>query len=165
MIWLVIGCQCLQAPAIGDDFMRDYSHLRIIGRKRLVGVQQTLRDLVRSSHSCLVFNVTNIILAGRTPSRYDYAEKYREDAYGEEEFTNACVWKVFNDEMGVFDVERIETWRDALDVLLVFVCHLLTLLFCTLSVDRLAYSPLSLPHLLSRPASFFPPTTHILPLS
>ena len=33
----------------------------------------------------------------------------------------ARIWKVFLDECGSFDVEMIDDWRDALDVLLVFV--------------------------------------------
>lgn len=44
-----------------------------------------------------------------------------EDAYGEETFPEARVWKVYNGESGAYDLERIAAWKDALDVLLVFV--------------------------------------------
>lgn len=40
----------------------------------------------------------------------------------------ARIWKVFLDECGRFDAEMAEDWRDALDVLLVFVSPLTTIL-------------------------------------
>ena len=49
-----------------------------------------------------------------------YMEK---DAYGEEAFPDARIWKVYGDEAELFDLEKIEAWRDVLNVLLVFVCH------------------------------------------
>lgn len=52
---------------------------------------------------------------------FNYEEMYEEDEYGKEAFPEARVWKVHNDETQTFDQERVEAWRDALDVLLVFV--------------------------------------------
>ena len=58
--------------------------------------------------------------AGNDP--FDYEQKYTEDEKYQELGAMARVWKVFLDECAKYDVEMAEDWRDALDVLLVFVC-------------------------------------------
>ena len=52
---------------------------------------------------------------------FDYEQKYPEDEEYQEMGPMARIWKVFLDECGKFDTEMVENWRDALDVLLVFV--------------------------------------------
>ena len=52
---------------------------------------------------------------------FDYEQKYAEDEEFKEMGPMARVWRVFLDECGAFDAEMVEDWRDALDVLLVFV--------------------------------------------
>jgi hypothetical protein len=53
---------------------------------------------------------------------YDYEKKYPEDAFGEEAGPNARVWWTYLDVAEEFDFERIEGWKDTIDVLLIFVC-------------------------------------------
>lgn len=52
---------------------------------------------------------------------YDYEEKYPADDWGAELSSEARFYKTYVDESEVYDLDRIEAWRDALDVLLVFV--------------------------------------------
>lgn len=57
----------------------------------------------------------------------DYKQKYAEDEAYDEMGPNARIWKAFLDEHGRRDNAQVEDWRDALDVLLVFVSLRLTL--------------------------------------
>lgn len=54
---------------------------------------------------------------------FDYEQKYPDDEPYTELSPMARIWKVFLDECAKFDAEMVEDWRDALDVLLVFVCR------------------------------------------
>ena len=71
--------------------------------------------------------MTNLRHAANDP--FDYEQKYPDDEEYKEMGPMARIWKVFLDECGKFDTEMVENWRDALDVLLVFVS--LTGLSCT----------------------------------
>ncbi|KAK0238882.1 hypothetical protein EDD85DRAFT_951100 [Armillaria nabsnona] len=51
---------------------------------------------------------------------FDYEQKFPEDKRYEELGPTARVWRTYLDECGLFDLEMVEGWRDALDVLLVF---------------------------------------------
>lgn len=51
----------------------------------------------------------------------DYEQKYPEDAYGEELGPNARLYRVYLDESGKYNMEMVDSWRDDLDLLLVFV--------------------------------------------
>ncbi|KAK0188936.1 hypothetical protein F5146DRAFT_1225613 [Armillaria mellea] len=55
---------------------------------------------------------------GSDPS--DYEQKFPEDKRYEEMGPTARVWRTYLEECGPFDLEMVEGWRDALDVLLVF---------------------------------------------
>ncbi|KAF9019938.1 hypothetical protein BDZ89DRAFT_897316, partial [Hymenopellis radicata] len=50
----------------------------------------------------------------------DYEQKYAEDAPYEEMNPNARVWRTYLDECSAYDAGMVDTWRDGLDVLLVF---------------------------------------------
>lgn len=71
-------------------------------------------------------NHINLRHIGNDP--FDYEHKYSEDEAFKEMGPMARIWKVFLDECGKFDAEMAENWRDALDVLLVFVSTLIVLL-------------------------------------
>lgn len=51
----------------------------------------------------------------------DYEQKYPEDPYGLEAGPNARIWRVYLDECEAYDKEKVEDWRDTIDVLMVFV--------------------------------------------
>ncbi|KAJ7228051.1 hypothetical protein C8J57DRAFT_1673702 [Mycena rebaudengoi] len=51
---------------------------------------------------------------------YDYEKKYPPDGHGEEAGPNARVWWTYLDVAEDFDTERIEGWKDTIDVLLIF---------------------------------------------
>ncbi|PBK99434.1 hypothetical protein ARMGADRAFT_1043656 [Armillaria gallica] len=51
---------------------------------------------------------------------FDYEQKFPEDKRYEELGPMARVWRTYLEECGPFDLEMVEGWRDALDVLLVF---------------------------------------------
>jgi hypothetical protein len=51
----------------------------------------------------------------------DYEQKYPEDAFGEEMGPNARFYRVYLDESTKYNAEMVESWRDDLDLLLVFV--------------------------------------------
>ncbi|KAF9008551.1 hypothetical protein BDZ89DRAFT_996880, partial [Hymenopellis radicata] len=51
---------------------------------------------------------------------FDYEQKFSEDEPFKEMGPMARVWKTFLEEYAKFDADRVEDWRDALDVLLVF---------------------------------------------
>ncbi|KAF9031944.1 hypothetical protein BDZ89DRAFT_601670 [Hymenopellis radicata] len=51
---------------------------------------------------------------------FDYEQKFAEDDPFKEMGPMARVWKTFLEEYAKFDSDRVEDWRDALDVLLVF---------------------------------------------
>jgi hypothetical protein len=51
----------------------------------------------------------------------DYEQKYAEDAYGEELGPNARFYRVYLDESNKYNLEKVDSWRDDLDLLLVFV--------------------------------------------
>lgn len=67
--------------------------------------------------------------------RYDYEEKYPEDATYEETAPNARVWRTYEDESKSHDANIVEESRDNVDVLLVFVRE-----FCPLFFDFVAES-------------------------
>ncbi|KAL1716421.1 hypothetical protein EV715DRAFT_293200 [Schizophyllum commune] len=67
-----------------------------------------------------VFGIRQKTRHQRPGNSYDYEEKYDEDAYGEELGPNARFWHVLLDEGRVYDADMVESWRDTLDVLLVF---------------------------------------------
>lgn len=52
---------------------------------------------------------------------FDYEQKYEADPEFEELSPKARVWRMYMDESTKYDVERVQDWREALDVLLVFV--------------------------------------------
>ncbi|KAF9017310.1 hypothetical protein BDZ89DRAFT_380356 [Hymenopellis radicata] len=58
--------------------------------------------------------------AERGNDPYDYELKFPEDEPFKEMGPMARVWKTFLEEYAKFDSDRVEDWRDALDVLLVF---------------------------------------------
>ncbi|KAK0446719.1 hypothetical protein EV421DRAFT_2017668 [Armillaria borealis] len=58
------------------------------------------------------------VVRGSDP--FDYEQKFPEDKRYEEMGPTARVWRTFLEECGPFDLEMVEGWRDALDVLLVF---------------------------------------------
>ncbi|KAF8888426.1 hypothetical protein CPB85DRAFT_1485403 [Mucidula mucida] len=58
--------------------------------------------------------------ADRGNDAFDYEQKFPEDDPYKEMGPMARVWKTFLEEYAKFDSERVEDWRDALDVLLVF---------------------------------------------
>ncbi|PBK99425.1 hypothetical protein ARMGADRAFT_1125161, partial [Armillaria gallica] len=58
------------------------------------------------------------IVRGSNP--FDYEQKFPEDKRYEELGPMARVWRTYLEECGPFDLEMVEGWRDALDVLLVF---------------------------------------------
>lgn len=69
---------------------------------------------------CLILpTITYLHHVGNDP--YDYEQKYPEDEPYQEMGPMARIWKVFLDECTKFDAEMTEDWKDALDVLLVFV--------------------------------------------
>lgn len=51
----------------------------------------------------------------------DYELKYAEDEYGQEAGPNARVWKTYLDESEIYDLEKVESWKDTIDILLIFV--------------------------------------------
>ncbi|KAK0496567.1 hypothetical protein EDD18DRAFT_1462993 [Armillaria luteobubalina] len=59
------------------------------------------------------------IVKGNDP--FNYEEKFPEDKEHEELGPTARVWRTYLEECAAYDIERVEGWRDALDVLLVFV--------------------------------------------
>ena len=59
---------------------------------------------------------------------FDYEHQYPEDEKYQELGPMARVWKLFLYECAKYDVEMAEDWRDALDVLLVFVCGVIFIL-------------------------------------
>lgn len=52
---------------------------------------------------------------------YDYESKYPEDPHGTETGTNARVWWTYLDVAEEYDLERVESWKDTIDVLMIFV--------------------------------------------
>ncbi|PBK99383.1 hypothetical protein ARMGADRAFT_500737 [Armillaria gallica] len=58
--------------------------------------------------------------AVRGSDPFDYEQKFPEDKKYEEMGPMARVWRTYLEECGPFDLEMVEGWRDALDVLLVF---------------------------------------------
>ncbi|SJL03776.1 uncharacterized protein ARMOST_07133 [Armillaria ostoyae] len=58
------------------------------------------------------------VVKGSDP--FDYEQKFPEDKRYEEMGPTARVWRTYLEECGLFDLEMVEGWRDALDVLLVF---------------------------------------------
>ncbi|KAF9024371.1 hypothetical protein BDZ89DRAFT_125488 [Hymenopellis radicata] len=56
----------------------------------------------------------------RGTDAFDYEQKFSEDEPFKEMGPMARVWKTFLEEYAKFDADRVEDWRDALDVLLVF---------------------------------------------
>ncbi|PBK72335.1 hypothetical protein ARMSODRAFT_909938 [Armillaria solidipes] len=58
------------------------------------------------------------VVRGSDP--FDYEQNFPEDKRYEEMGPTARVWRTFLEECGPFDLEMVEGWRDALDVLLVF---------------------------------------------
>lgn len=51
---------------------------------------------------------------------FDYEKKYPPDAFGEALAENARVWLTYLDEADAYDRDKIEGWKDNIDVLLVF---------------------------------------------
>ncbi|SJL03734.1 uncharacterized protein ARMOST_07091 [Armillaria ostoyae] len=58
------------------------------------------------------------VVRGSDP--FDYEQKFPEDKRHKEMGPMARVWRTYLEECGPFDLEMVEGWRDALDVLLVF---------------------------------------------
>lgn len=52
---------------------------------------------------------------------YDYEAKYDADEFGMEMGPNSRFYKTYVDESDVYDTDKMEGYRDVLDVLLVFV--------------------------------------------
>ncbi|KAK0482810.1 hypothetical protein EDD18DRAFT_1294173 [Armillaria luteobubalina] len=52
--------------------------------------------------------------------QFNYEEKFPEDKEHEELGPTARVWRTYLDQCAAYDIERVEGWRDGLDVLLVF---------------------------------------------
>ncbi len=52
---------------------------------------------------------------------FNYEEKFPDDKEHEEFGPTARVWRTYLEECLAYDMERVEGWRDGLDVLLVFV--------------------------------------------
>ncbi len=66
---------------------------------------------------------------------FDYEQKFPEDKKYEEMGPMARVWRTYLEECGPFDLEMVEGWRDALDVLLVFVSTQTNWSFSLLMLD------------------------------
>ncbi|KAI4519048.1 hypothetical protein K525DRAFT_272079 [Schizophyllum commune Loenen D] len=64
----------------------------------------------------------------------DYSEIYPEDPFGAEAGENARVWRVYLDESGQFDEDMLRSYRDSLDVHLVFAA-LFSAVVTTFSVE------------------------------
>lgn len=54
-------------------------------------------------------------------SRFDYEQKYPEDPSGEEAGEYARVWLTYLDETEQYDRDKIDGWKDTIDVLMVLV--------------------------------------------
>lgn len=58
---------------------------------------------------------------GKGTDAFDHERKYAEDEKFHEMGPMARVWKVLLEEYAKLDGDKVEDWRDGLDVLLVFV--------------------------------------------
>ncbi|KAK0496592.1 hypothetical protein EDD18DRAFT_1074216, partial [Armillaria luteobubalina] len=57
---------------------------------------------------------------GSGNDQFNYEEKFPEDKEHEELGPTARVWRTYLEECAAYDIERVEGWRDGLDVLLGF---------------------------------------------
>ncbi|SJL03775.1 uncharacterized protein ARMOST_07132 [Armillaria ostoyae] len=72
----------------------------------------------KSRRKTMGIHCPEYVVRGSDP--FDYEQKFPEDKRYEEMGPTARVWRTFLEECGPFDLEMVEGWRDALDVLLVF---------------------------------------------
>ncbi|KAK0501246.1 hypothetical protein EDD18DRAFT_729096 [Armillaria luteobubalina] len=72
----------------------------------------------RSRRKTMGIHRPEYVVRGSDP--FDYEQKFPEDKRYEELGPMARVWRTYLEECGPFDLEMVEGWRDALDVLLVF---------------------------------------------
>ncbi|KAL1743414.1 hypothetical protein HDZ31DRAFT_25336, partial [Schizophyllum fasciatum] len=72
-----------------------------------------------------------------TANTYDHHQECDEDAYDEELGPHARFWRILLDEAHVYDLEKIDEWRDSLDVLLVFSSQALQPNYGQISVSLL----------------------------
>lgn len=96
------------------------------GPKHLESRNHFLRTRVRQAVSfylnCNRVGYISIIWAScLAPSRFDYEQKYPEDASGEEAGDYARVWLTYLDETEQYDRDKIDGWKDTIDVLMVLV--------------------------------------------
>jgi hypothetical protein len=71
---------------------------------------------------------------------WDYEQIYPEDDYMEEMSDGARVWRVYNGEAEIKDVEMIEGWKTALNTLLIFVSKSFPSMSIALRLHRLVFS-------------------------
>ncbi|KAK0215531.1 hypothetical protein IW262DRAFT_1439870, partial [Armillaria fumosa] len=98
--------------------------------RALPGFERTLMRLVenltayfsrrrrKSTRGMMGIQRREYIVKGNDP--FNYEEKFPEDKEHEELGPTARVWRTYLEECAAYDIERVEGWRDGLDVLLVF---------------------------------------------
>ena len=108
----------------------------------------------------MLFDGILILLQGK----FDFEEKYQEDAIYEELGSKARVWRANLDECEEYDNDMVIEARDGLDLLLVFVCMSLSAFPQLIISIRLAcflpVSPLSSLRRHRRFSTTFPPFLH-----
>lgn len=91
-----------------------------IGLKRADGYTQRVKQTRGVSNSSMdVYRRS--LCQGASFNPYDYEQKYPEDPFCEEAGPNARVWRTYLDVAEEYDAERIDGWKDTIDVLLIFV--------------------------------------------
>ncbi|SJL03725.1 uncharacterized protein ARMOST_07082 [Armillaria ostoyae] len=109
-----------------SDDSEDDNHFRARpdGNRQPDGAQQpevensTRRRRRKSRRKTMGIHRPEYVVRGNDP--FDYEQKFPEDKRHEEMGPMARVWRTYLEECGPFDLEMVEGWRDALDVLLVF---------------------------------------------
>ncbi|GJJ12934.1 hypothetical protein Clacol_007181 [Clathrus columnatus] len=77
------------------------------------------RGLSRSKTLGIKRSIPSGGASGDTFGKFDYEQKYPEDPYGEEAGEYARVWLTYLDETEQYDRDKIDGWKDTIDVLMV----------------------------------------------
>lgn len=92
-------------------------------RKKLFGLTKGLSPTdTRCKYLYRSVKTGNQIQHPIANDHFDYEQKYPRDRRGEELAGNARVWWTYLDEADKYDREKVDGWRETVDVLLVFVC-------------------------------------------
>ncbi|KAK0496573.1 hypothetical protein EDD18DRAFT_1167148, partial [Armillaria luteobubalina] len=90
-----------------------------------INIQQLIENLTayfsrqrKSTRGMMGMQHREYIVKGN--DQFNYEEKFPEDKEHEELGPTARVWRTYLEECAKYDIERVEGWRDGLDVLLVF---------------------------------------------